>query len=68
MTKAILVGEEAEEYKRLFGAYRNAINASAEALARHGMESKEFLAADTEAGRLWAAIRKLTGSTGPWWR
>ena len=66
MTK-ILTPEEGREYLRLFGEYRRATNDAYEALKRFGMESKEFAAADAEAGKYWSQLRAMQGASGKHW-
>jgi hypothetical protein len=66
MTKKLTAAEQ-QEYARLFGEYRAAVNAAHEALTISGMESKAFEQADARVGQIWVKLRAMQGSAGkPW--
>jgi hypothetical protein len=67
MNTPIPTGEKAEEYKRLYFKYVDAVTHAAAVLGIKGMDSEEFRRADAAAGELWARLRKLGGMTGKHW-
>lgn len=67
MSKSILAGEEAEEFKRLYEEYPKAAQRAAEVLKEYGMESAEFRVADGLVGELWTRLRELQGMAGKHW-
>jgi hypothetical protein len=67
MSAPLLVGEQAEEYKRLYAEYAAAMVNAAAVLRAKGMDSDDFREADAAAGKLWVRLRELQGMAGKHW-
>jgi hypothetical protein len=67
MRTPVLVGEKAEEYKRLYAEYDAATTKAHAVLIAKGMASDEFAQADAAVGQLWRRLRELQGMAGKHW-
>jgi hypothetical protein len=67
MERQVFSPEEAEELKRLCAELAAASELAGAILARHGMESPEFQAADKATGDLWRRIRNIHGISDQHW-
>lgn len=59
--------EEARELESLYSAHAEAAKRATDAIRSHGMDSPQFLDADTVAGEAWTRIRAILGKTGRHW-
>jgi|HubBroStandDraft_5_1064220.scaffolds.fasta_scaffold2866385_1 hypothetical protein len=67
MARSVISPEEGAELERLMKQYPAALEQGAVVLAKKGMDSPEFAAADAATGKLWTRIRELQGMAGKHW-
>ena len=61
MANSVITGKDGDELLRLYAELPHLSDAANIALQRHGMESQEFLAADSALGNAINHIRKIRG-------
>jgi hypothetical protein len=64
MHNPVLVGEKAEEYKRLYAECTTATTNARAVLKSKGMDSDEFAQAVAAVTELWRRLRELQGMAG----
>ena len=67
MARNVISQEDGAELKRLYAEHATAVQHAADVLATKGMESHEFLHADTVTTLLWRRIREILGTAVQHW-
>jgi hypothetical protein len=67
MVRNVISPEEGAELKRLYADHAAASERARAILAREGMESSRFLAADKAVGAIWHKIREILGTADSHW-